>query len=156
MSNIRKAEWRLDASNQRLFDNAKSVIKEDACMKFYDEMKPLHMKTDESEAGLGSTILKARVGTNCPRDEAHNNNILRPISFMGKSLSAVERRHRMRIIRHTTWFREVPSLLLCQGVKYNNRPKTPGGNLQKRCSYTVPEIKMHITQNSLIQSKNIL
>ena len=34
------------ASNQRLFNKAKLLMKEDACNKFYKEMKPLYIETD--------------------------------------------------------------------------------------------------------------
>ena len=35
-----------------MFYKTKSIIKEDACMKFYDEMKPLYIETDASRVGL--------------------------------------------------------------------------------------------------------
>ena len=51
-------------------------------------------------------------------------------------------------------FREVPSLMLCQGGKHNHRSITnPGSNPKKRCSHIVTEITMHTTQNSPIQSE---
>ena len=37
----------------------KTNIKDDACMKSYDEMKPLYMKTDVSEIGLGPPYCKS-------------------------------------------------------------------------------------------------
>ena len=37
---------------RRSFDKAKSIIKEDACMIFYDETKPLYIETDVSGVGL--------------------------------------------------------------------------------------------------------
>ena len=79
---------------------------------------------------------------------------------MSKSLSMEETRYSnidgKRSVKHTTWFREVPSLLLCQGGKYNNRPQTPGTSLQKRCSYIVTETRAYTTQNSPIKIKNNL
>ena len=36
-----KTEWTWNADYQRLFDKAKSIIKADAYMKFYDETKYL-------------------------------------------------------------------------------------------------------------------
>ena len=33
----------------------KAIIKEDTCMKFCDEMKPLYLETDASRLGLGAT-----------------------------------------------------------------------------------------------------
>ena len=35
-----------------MVDKAKTIIKEDACMKFLDEMKPLCTETDASGVGL--------------------------------------------------------------------------------------------------------
>ena len=34
-----KTEWTLNATYQKLFDMTKSIIKEDACMKFYNETR---------------------------------------------------------------------------------------------------------------------
>ena len=36
-----KMMWTWNASYQQLFNNAKSIIKADVCMKFYDNSKPL-------------------------------------------------------------------------------------------------------------------
>ena len=44
-----KTEWTWNATYQKLFDKAKSVIKEDACMKFYDKTKPLYLDTDANK-----------------------------------------------------------------------------------------------------------
>ena len=35
-----KAEWTWNAMYQNMFDKAKSIMKEDSCMKFYDETIP--------------------------------------------------------------------------------------------------------------------
>ena len=43
-----KTEWEWNATYQKLFNKAKSIIKEDACMKFYDETQPLYLETDMS------------------------------------------------------------------------------------------------------------
>ena len=56
-------------------------MKEDACMKFYDEIKFLYLETDASGAGLEAGLLQTREGTSCPRDEAPDSSILRPISL---------------------------------------------------------------------------
>ena len=39
-----------NASYQALFDKAKLIIKEDACMKLHNEMKLLYLETDASGA----------------------------------------------------------------------------------------------------------
>ena len=61
-------------------------------MKFYDETKPLYLKTDESSIGLGVALLQTRDGTTCPKDIAPENTIPRPITSASKSLTSVEHR----------------------------------------------------------------
>ena len=60
-------------------------------MKFYDETKPLYIKTDASGIGLGAALLQTRSNTSCHRNEAPNNNILRPIAFASKNLTTTEK-----------------------------------------------------------------
>ena len=60
-------------------------------MKFYDETKQLYLGKDVSGVELGAGLLQTRSGTNCPRDKAPDNNILRPITFVSKSLSSMEK-----------------------------------------------------------------
>ena len=50
---------------QKLFDKAKSTMKEDACMKLYDETKLLYLETDASGVDLGPGLLQARGGRGC-------------------------------------------------------------------------------------------
>ena len=73
-----------------MFDKAKAIIKEDACMKFYDETKPLYIETDAFEVGLGAALLQTRSKTSYPRGEVPDNSILRPIAFYNKILTRVE------------------------------------------------------------------
>ena len=53
-------------------------------MKFYNETKPLYLETGTPGIGLGVSLLQARNGTNCQRDTAQNNNMLKPIAFASK------------------------------------------------------------------------
>ena len=76
---------------QNMFDKAEGIIKEDACMKFYDETKLLFLETDTSGVGLGATLLQTISSTSCPRGEAPDNSILRPIAFSSKSLTKAEK-----------------------------------------------------------------
>ena len=46
-----KTEWTWTTTYQKMFDKAKAIMKEDACMNFYDETKPLYIETDASEVG---------------------------------------------------------------------------------------------------------
>ena len=67
-------------------------LQEDTCMKFYDETRPLCIEMDASGVGLGAALLKARRNTNCPKDEAPDNSILRPTAFASKILIEMEQR----------------------------------------------------------------
>ena len=45
------------------------MIKEDACIKFCDEMKLLYLETDASGVELGACLpLQTREGMSCPRE----------------------------------------------------------------------------------------
>ena len=85
---LAKAECIWNANYQRLFNKVKLIIKEDACLKFYDEMKSMYLQTDAFGVGLRTTLLQKGVGTSCPRGQAPDNNILRLIAFTKKRLLA--------------------------------------------------------------------
>ena len=85
--------WMWNASYQQLFDKAKSLIKAEVCMKFYDDTKPLYLKTDVSGVGLGAALLQLCNDTACQRDMAPDNVSLRPITFTSKSLTGAEWRY---------------------------------------------------------------
>ena len=72
-----KTEWTWNETYQKIFDRMKSIIKEDACMKFYNETKPLYIEIDASGVGLGPALLQTRNDTSCPRNEAPDNGILK-------------------------------------------------------------------------------
>ena len=82
-----------NSSYQAIYDKAKSFIKADACMKFYDESKPLCLETDASRMGLGVALLQMRDGVTCQKDIAPDNTILQPIAFISKSLTHAEHRY---------------------------------------------------------------
>ena len=88
---LSKTEWTWNATYQKLFDKAKSILKEDGCMKFYDETQPLYLETDASGVRLGGVLLHTRSGTSCPGDKAPDNSILRPIDFASKSIKCVKK-----------------------------------------------------------------
>ena len=90
MSN--KTEWTWNATYQKIFDKAKSIIKQDACMKFYYETKPLYIQTDAPGVGLGVALIHIRSNKNCHWDEAPDNSILSPYVFTSKSLTEAEKR----------------------------------------------------------------
>ena len=81
-----KTEWKWNATYLKMLNKAKAIIKEDGCMKFYDETKPLYIETDASEVGLGAALLQTRNHTNCHRDKAPDISILRPIAIASKTL----------------------------------------------------------------------
>ena len=88
-----KATWTWNASYQQLFNKAKSIIKVEMCMKFYDDTKLLYLETDASGVGLGAALLPLRDNTNCPKRHAPDNTILYPIAFASKSLTGAVQRY---------------------------------------------------------------
>ena len=57
-------EWTWNTDYQKVFDKVKSIIKADACMKCYEETKPLYLETDTFRAGLRASLLQTRNDTN--------------------------------------------------------------------------------------------
>ena len=49
---LSKTEWTWNATDQEVFDKVKSIIKEVACLKFYDDTQPLYLETDASGVRL--------------------------------------------------------------------------------------------------------
>ena len=77
-------------SYQQLFMKAKSLIKADVWMKFYDDTKPLYLETDAFGVGLGAALLQLHDNTTCQKDVAPDNTTLHPIAFASKSLTGAE------------------------------------------------------------------
>ena len=100
------AVWTWNASYQHIYDKTTSLIKADACMKFYDETKPLYLEIDSSRIGLSAALLQTRDGTSCPKDSTPDNTILQLIVFASKSLTSAES-------RYTNTEREALSILHC-------------------------------------------
>ena len=46
-------------------DMAKNIIRQDACMMFYDALMPLYLEIDASSVGLGAGLLQVRDDMNC-------------------------------------------------------------------------------------------
>ena len=55
-----KAMWIWDATYQQRFEKAKSLIKVEMCMEFYDDSKPLYLETDASGVGPRAALLQLR------------------------------------------------------------------------------------------------
>ena len=66
----------LECIYQEMCNKATAIIKEDACMKFYDETKLLNIETDASWVGLGAALLQTRSNTSCLKDEVQDNSIV--------------------------------------------------------------------------------
>ena len=134
-----RAEWTRKVT-YKIFNKAKSITKEGACMKFYDETKPLHIDTDVSGHGL----LQTRGGTSFPRDGAPDNSILISLAFVSKNLLRKKiQQHRKRSTKYTVWTQKIQLSLICRTVEYNHRSQTPSSNIQKRYSNTIIEITMN-------------
>ena len=74
----------MECNLQKTFDKAKEIIKEDACMKFYDETRPLYIATDASGVGLGAALLQTRGITSCHRDKVLGNCICQQEPHWGR------------------------------------------------------------------------
>ena len=88
-----KAVLTWNTSYQALYDKTKSLIKNNICMKFYNETKCLYLETYASSIGLGAALLQTRDGATCPTNAASDNTILRPILFASKLLTSAEWRY---------------------------------------------------------------
>ena len=55
-------------------------------MKFYDDTKPLYLKTDAYGVGLGAALLQTWEGTTSQKEMVPDNTILHPTAFASKSL----------------------------------------------------------------------
>ena len=76
--------WTWNASYQQLFAKAKSLIKVDVCMNFYNDTKPLYLETDASGISLGAALLQLHDSTTCQKGMAPDNTILHPITLLVK------------------------------------------------------------------------
>ena len=79
-----------NASYQQLYEKAKSLIKADAWIKFYDYTKLLYLETNASGVGLAAAMLQLHDSTTCQKGMAPGNIILHPIVFASKSLRGAE------------------------------------------------------------------
>ena len=85
-----KADWMWSRIYQDLHDRAKKILMKDACMKFYDASRPLHLEIDASGVGLGDGLLQVKDGMNCRCDEVLENTTMHPNAFTSKSPSGAE------------------------------------------------------------------
>ena len=92
-THVSQTERTCNATYQKFFMKAKVIIKEEECMKSYDKTKPLYIEIDASGVGQGAAWLQTRSITSCPKDEALDNSILRPIAFASKGLTRAEKRY---------------------------------------------------------------
>ena len=88
-----KMTWTWNTSYQQLFDNAKSIIKADVCMKFYDNSKLLYLETDASGVDLGAALLQLCNNTVYQKGVAPQNITLHPMAFTSKSLTGAGQRY---------------------------------------------------------------
>ena len=100
-------------------------------MEFYDETRPLYLKTDISGVGVGAVLMQIRDRLNCPEEEAPQSSILRMIAFVSKCLSSTESRYSNieRGIGNTAWTRDVSAILFYWRCKYYNALQAIGSNL---------------------------
>ena len=135
---------------QNMFDKVRAIIKEDTCMKFYDETKLLYIETDASGVGLGAVLLQTRSNTSCHRDNMPDNSILRSITFFSKSLTVAEEDIAILKEKHWAYYKvlKIPSILLCVRGKYNYGSQTTNKHIQKGCSYIIIEASTNSVKNT--------
>ena len=68
----------------------KIINKNNICMRFYNETKPLYLETDASRIVISATLLQTRDGMTWVKDTAPHNTILGPIMFASKALTSAE------------------------------------------------------------------
>ena len=88
-----KMTWTWNTSYQQLFNNSKSIIKADVCMKFYDDSKPLYLETDSSRVGLEAALLQLFNNMACQKGVAPDNITLCTIVFTSESHTDAEWRY---------------------------------------------------------------
>ena len=72
---------------QELYEKAKTIIKDDVCIKFYNKYEPLYLETDASGAKYGAGLLQEfEVSTR----QAHDNIALYPMAFTRKCITSAE------------------------------------------------------------------
>ena len=102
---------------QKLFNKAKTIIKEVSWMKFYDETKVLYLEGDASGVGLEVRPLQIRDRMSCPKSKAQNNAILSHSVLPARTCQVLKGDTtvlRERGIRNTRQLRKVPPSLLCK------------------------------------------
>ena len=105
--------WSWNTTYYDLFDRAKSIIKEDACMKFNDETKLLYLETDASRVGLEAGLLKVKDGMNCTWYQTPDNTIFRTKHLPVKTYPA-QKDHTVTLKEkhlNTTWARKLQLIL---------------------------------------------
>ena len=118
-----RTEWPWNETYQKIFDKAKSIIIEEACMKFCDENKPLYKELDASGVWLGAALLHIR-GT---RQHYSQTHCICKQEFVNHRKEIQQ--HRIRSTRYTMWTWEHPSLLLYEWGKYNYISQTANYNI---------------------------
>ena len=70
----------------KIFQEVKAIIKEDACMKFYNETKPLYIGPDASGVRLGqrrgTATLRETLSILYVLEKFHHNCFVREVSIM--------------------------------------------------------------------------
>ena len=105
------AVWTWNSVYHEIHQQAKSLVKKDTCMKYYDVRKPLYLETDSLGVGLGATLLQVRDDLSCRYDEVQDSARIWPFTFVSKNLSSTEQQYNN--IEREAWAGEVPPLLFC-------------------------------------------
>ena len=118
----------LECNILEIFDKAKSVVREDTCMKIYYETEPLYIGMDASGVGLRAALLQKKKwykllqGQSTRQQHTHTHCICEqePVKC-GKNIQ--QHREALDSI--------IPSLLLCERGEYKYRSQSTSHNIQK-------------------------
>ena len=70
---------------QSLYDKVKTIVKRDACMKFYDMARTLYLDTNALGIGLGTGLVQVRDCMSCGHNEVPGNVILHLIAMLSNA-----------------------------------------------------------------------
>ena len=138
----------------KTFEEAKEIIKENACMKFCDERKSLYIKTDVL-GWPGDWPTSARNNMSCHGNEAPDSSTLRPITFSSKSISGQRRGTAILREKYQAYCMALEcSIIIASPGRYSHRPQATCYHNQERCSHIATRTPANPIKNTSVQGQN--
>ena len=79
--NLVKTESTLNWTYDEPCNTVKAIIKENVCVKFYNEKEQLYLEVNMYAPDLGAGLLQAKEGMNYPCEEAPDNTVQFPVTI---------------------------------------------------------------------------